>query len=396
MRTIAAAILTVSLFSSLHAAEPPARKVEPVPDALRKEFALTAHYQKCVIADGFPILAGAKVDDRALLEAAYLIDVMLGKRADIRQALVKNKVRFGIMARDEFTTVLPEHSDLRPAKYWDRRARGLGATRHRPAVSCGEENLLCIPGDPYSTENILIHEFAHAIHDMGLRETDRTFDLRLRKAYQDAMKAQLWKGKYAGSNRGEYWAEGVQSWFGTNRENDHSHNHVNTRAELQEYDPALAALVEEVFGKDDWSYQRPQQRKTLTHFEGFDFAKARPFEWPEELANWDDRIMANPATRLNGVTDITLSPMLKADPTLPKSKDGGKAVALIIANAGQKEIQFGWVDQKGTINPGGRVRPGSISIQDTRQGHVWTVLDEDGKPLGFSIATDEDCRLIVK
>lgn len=396
MRTISIVFLTVCLCSCVQAGEPPARKVEPLPDAVRKEFAFEAHYEKCVLADGFPIVAGKKVDDRALLEAAFLIDVMLGKRNDIRQALVKNKVRFGIMARDEYTTALPEHSDLRPAKYWDRRARGLGATRERPAVSCGEENLLCIPGDPYSTENILIHEFAHAIHGMGLSETDRTFDLRLRKAYQDAMKAQLWKGKYAGSNRAEYWAEGVQSWFGTNRENDHSHNHVNTRAELVAYDPALAKLVEEVFGNGDWSYQRPQERKKLAHFAGYDFANARAFVWPDELIQWDERTMANPDHTLKGATDTALSPLLKSGETLPKSKDGGKAIALIVANAGQKEIRLGWVDQKGTIIPHGIIRPGSVSIQDTSLGHVWAVLDEDGKALGFSIASHEVGRLIVK
>ena len=43
-------------------------------------------------------------------------------------------------------------------------------------------------------------------------------------------------------NDREYFAEGVQSWFDNNREPDHDHNHVNTRAELIEYDPALAAL----------------------------------------------------------------------------------------------------------------------------------------------------------
>ncbi|MFQ5808669.1 MAG: alpha/beta hydrolase [Armatimonadota bacterium] len=31
------------------------------------------------------------------------------------------------MSEDEFTTDVPEHSDLEPAAYWDRRARGLGA-----------------------------------------------------------------------------------------------------------------------------------------------------------------------------------------------------------------------------------------------------------------------------
>ncbi|MDA7675153.1 hypothetical protein N8583_02130, partial [Akkermansiaceae bacterium] len=65
----------------------------------------------------------------------------------------------------------------------------------------------------------------------------------------------------------EYWAEAVQSWFGTNREDDHDHNHVNTRAELIAYDPAIAKLCAEVFGENDWVYQRPDHpsRKNEPH-----------------------------------------------------------------------------------------------------------------------------------
>ena len=121
--------------------------------------------------------------------------------------------------------------------------RGLGATPHRPAVSCGEENLLRFPGDPYWQESLLIHEFAHAIHKMAVRELDPTFDRRLKETYQAAIKQGLWQGKYAGTNCDEYWAEGVQSWFDDNRPEDHDHNHVNTRKELIAYDPALAKLL---------------------------------------------------------------------------------------------------------------------------------------------------------
>ena len=41
-------------------------------------------------------------------------------------------------------------------------------SRSVPSVSCGEENLLALEGDPYSTECILIHEFAHNIHLRGM------------------------------------------------------------------------------------------------------------------------------------------------------------------------------------------------------------------------------------
>src|SRR5262249_29915296 len=158
---------------------------------------------------GLPILSSDKVSDRALIEARFLIGQMLADRDDITAALVKNKVRFAVMAPTEQTTDIPEHRDLKPRDYWDRRARGLGATSGRPAVSCGEENLLNLKGDRYHNENILVHEFAHAIHERGLNRIDRGFDRRLWAAYDRAMKKGLWKKTYATTNHKEYWAEGV-------------------------------------------------------------------------------------------------------------------------------------------------------------------------------------------
>ena len=56
------------------------------------------------------------------------------------------------MAHNEYTTHIPEHRDLQPRLYWNRRARGLGATPERPAVSRGEENLLGYVNDPYASK----------------------------------------------------------------------------------------------------------------------------------------------------------------------------------------------------------------------------------------------------
>ncbi len=80
------------------------------------------------------------------------------------------------------------------------------------------------------------------MHEMGLNRVDPTFEERLLEAWEDAKEQGLWRGTYAITNPAEYWAEAVQSWFDDNRENDALHNRVNTRAELEEYDPALAAL----------------------------------------------------------------------------------------------------------------------------------------------------------
>lgn len=212
-----------------------AEGVKQIDPQVRKQFNLSPFYQKVLLVEGFPVVSSAKVRDEALLEARWVIRSMLKNRPDILRALAKNKVRLAVMAWNERTADVPEHADLLPHAYWNRRARGLGPTVHRPCVSCGEESILNFPGDPYDAESILVHEFAHAIHDMGLKTVDPTFDGRLQKVYEAAKAKGLWKGKYAMQNRHEYWAEATQSWFWNNRENDHDHNHVNTREELVAY-----------------------------------------------------------------------------------------------------------------------------------------------------------------
>ncbi|MCB0032781.1 MAG: hypothetical protein KDE51_02080, partial [Anaerolineales bacterium] len=109
---------------------------------------------------------------------------------------------------------------------------------------------LCYGSDVYLGESIAVHEFAHTIKSMGLVFLDSNFTTTVENAYQNARNQGLWDNTYAGSNAEEYWAEGVQSYFNTNLQSDPPngiHNHVNTRAELQAYDPGLYALIDEVF-----------------------------------------------------------------------------------------------------------------------------------------------------
>ena len=243
---------------------------------------LDKFYSKYVDASGYPIVSSATVNDYALKEAAYLVDLMLAQRPDVRKAMVESGSRMIVIAYNEFTTDVPEYAHLRSRDYWDRRARGLGGSLQEAVCSCAEENVLGYEGDPYTSENILIHEFAHNIHLRGMVNVDETFDERLKKTYQRAMSHGLWKSKYASTNHAEYFAEGVQSWFSNNRQPDHDHNHVDTRKELQEYDPGLAKICEEVFGKTELVYTKPATRLT-GHMQGYDPATSPKFEWPKRL-----------------------------------------------------------------------------------------------------------------
>ncbi len=243
------------LASALSAADP-----GPVPSAVREQFKLAPFYQKYIDVGGLPVVGSARVSDAALAECAWIVRQMLSRRPDILQALGKAGVRFAVMAHDEYTTDIPEHSKLSPRVYWDRRARGLGATPDTLAVSAAEENLLSFPGDPYPREIIAIHEFGHAIHEMAMNTLDPTFDGRLKLAYERAIGAGLWKGTYAAVTRQEYWAEAVQDWFDNNDANNALHNDISTRGKLKLYDPILAALCEEVFGDIPWRYIKPADR----------------------------------------------------------------------------------------------------------------------------------------
>jgi hypothetical protein len=129
-----------------------------------------------------------------------------------------------------------------------------------------------------------VHEFAHAIHHMGLNSIDATFNDELERLYAEAQKKGLWKDKYAGTNPAEYWAEGVQSYFGNNRQPDHDHNHVDTRPELEAYDPGLAGLIDHVFRGSTWQFKWLSERASAGHLRGYNRSKAPTFSWPEHLS----------------------------------------------------------------------------------------------------------------
>lgn len=218
---------------------------------------LNSFYQKYLNAFGLPVVSSNKVPDAAVLQAKRIVDQMLAKIPNSAlEKMVQNKMLVAIMAKDEVTTDIPEHSDLNrvfPATDWNKRARGLGATIQRPATSCAEENLLCYPTDGYSGEDILIHEFAHTIHLIGLNLAFPTFDNELKNIYNEAIAKGLWTNTYAASNYVEYFAEGVQDWFNVNKEaipTNGIHNNINTREELKTYDPKLYELISRYFNED--------------------------------------------------------------------------------------------------------------------------------------------------
>jgi hypothetical protein len=241
----------------------PAAAIVPPPRSLD----LDPFYAKSVDAGGIPVTASARVPDAALLAARDIVDGMLHDRPDIRRQMVAMGERVGVLAPDEMITDLPEERDLKkPAlddqrltfcerqaylkiaamsdrDYWNTRARGLGGLYTIGAT----ENLLGYPGSTYYGENILVHEFSHAMLT-AIEQADPRLYAEVEAAYGHARQSGLWKGSYSINTLQEYWAEGVQFWFNSNMAYRRAPSlTVVNDTDLKGYDPRLWDALAQVY-----------------------------------------------------------------------------------------------------------------------------------------------------
>ncbi len=251
---------------------------------------LDPFYAKHVSAGGIPVIGSARVPDEALLIARDIVNAQLAHRPDLRREIVRQGTRVGIIAPQEAMTDLPEHRHWKkPARddprltacerqgyakiealsdrdYWDRRARGSGGV----FTTVGAENLLATPGARYFGENILVHEFAHAILD-GIERADPPLYARIRSAYDLAIQERLWEGEYAAVTVQEYWAEGSQIWFNTAMIARPLGAEILSPDDLKRHDPRLHTALAAVYG--------PRHRIRADRFHKHPARRAVPATW---------------------------------------------------------------------------------------------------------------------
>lgn len=216
-------------------------------------------YRKYMQVNGIHVISSWRVPDSCFYAAYITVKALTDLLpANVLKSMTSRDTRIGIMARYEGTTDIPEHAHLEndTTLNWDVRARGLGGTLELPLTTCAEENILGYQIDKYHAEDILIHEFAHTIHFVGIAPVDTGFNGRLQAALDHALAQGRWFNTYAATDIAEYWAEGVQNWFNINAEVDNDqgdgkHNKVNTREELRRYDPGLFHIISDYFSESD-------------------------------------------------------------------------------------------------------------------------------------------------
>ncbi len=228
------------------------------------ELNLDPFYKKYMNVNGIHVCSSWRVPDSCYY-AAYITIKGLTEALppEVLKVLTDHNTRIGIMARYEGTIDIPEHAYLAndTSINWDLRARGLGGTIEDPFTTCAEENILAYQIDKYHAEDILIHEFAHTIHNLGICTIYPDFNTELQAALDSAVAEGKWHNVYASVDLEEYFAEGVQDWFNVNAEvdtdaGDGKHNKVNTREELKRYDPRFYNILARFFPEKDMQISR--------------------------------------------------------------------------------------------------------------------------------------------
>lgn len=361
--------------------------------SLREKFGLDPQHVHGVFAGPVAIVGSAKVDPAALREAAWVIDQMLATAPVVQQRLRDKHTYIAVMATSEMTTDLPETRDLTPRGYWDRRARGVGNERW---CSVGEENILGLPGDPYSTESILIHEFAHTVH-IGALEQDPAYQARLIACYDRAKSNGLWADTYAISNPHEYFAELVQSWFDCNRANDGQHNDIDTREKLIDYQPEMAEFLRDVFGSTEWRYQ-PLSRRSAPYLGDWQPRDDQRFEWPREVLQRQAELYADDAAAKEFAGEFVALSLAPGDGSQLRSKESASQATLVVLNRTTEPFTLWWIDYNGELVRYDTVPAGEFGVQQSYAGHAWLVRTADANqaPLGTFVAERGVCRTVVQ
>jgi len=224
-------------------------KVTTPPAAL----GLDPFYSKYCDAAGIAVAAAGVVPDDALRQAARVTAALFAPIPAVRKVFIRDGIRVSIIGEHQAFGDIPENGPetrADPARFANNRADGAFSPNTSgppdPVVSDGEENVLCYARDHYDRgENNLVHELAHNIKTHGLQALDATLEGRVKTAFDVARAHGKYQGLYAGRSPEEYWAEGVQDYFNVHA--THDPNDINTRAQLEAYDPILFAIIDGVF-----------------------------------------------------------------------------------------------------------------------------------------------------
>jgi hypothetical protein len=308
-------------------------------------------FSKQITSKGIPIKAHQDVDDKALLMAKDRIARQLQNAPDIAHNLVEAGAEMHIIGKNQQTSDLPYLRHWKGKKYEgeqniDERTRGVGGIQ----ASCGEENLLKLPSDPFKDHrDICTHEFAHTIYDYGISADVRE---KIDKQYQKSVGNGLWKTAYASKNASEFFAE-LSMWYFASRGD---YGRIEPRPEegrewFRKYDPDACELLHRIY-----SGQEKVSR-----------------------ISWIDLVNLGPEEE---------SKLYSASSTHPTT--------IIFDNRTSKEYLLFWLDYEGIRKPYGALFAGHKLGQSTYAAHPWVITDANQNAIAIYVAENQPAKVVMR
>ena len=237
------------------------RRLDPFPVVETGERVIAAptgvhpFYTKYINAEGIIVVSSDAVPDAALIAARRLILHVLSKRPDIHAAMLQHNPRISIMATSETASDLPEFG-ARSDGEW-----GLGQMPGSPTGLVSERGI-CYEGNTEYRANFLLHEFVHAIQNLGWPTTDPDIEDEIYEAYRNAVERGFFDAPEREPPEGstpfeafgddEYLTHNVNAWFDLDESLPGPWVDVaigdtgppsGTREQLREHDPQLYEII---------------------------------------------------------------------------------------------------------------------------------------------------------
>lgn len=174
-----------------------------------------------------------------------------------------------------------------------------------------------------------------------------------------------------------------------NRENDDHHNHVSTRAELTEYDPAGAELVREALGESDFRYVDPRRREATGHLTGLDRSTLPPFFWPPEVL--EAHVSTGPRT-----SPELLRSLPPEHPQDARPRRQAPSSTIHFHNQRDEAVLVFWIDYAGKLQKKSELASRAQWLGETQVGHCFLVTDERRTPLARFGAAYGSSRAVIR
>lgn len=220
---------------------------------------------------GILVKACRRVNPAVLPYVCDVADKVFSSHPAAARAVAEAGAQIAIYPKGSHIYSLPENREL----YCEEMLgiEGFGGDTENAVTSVGEGNIMRDPSATrYPDNNILAHELGHTLHLIGFARAEPELYRQIHETYERVRAAGLWPHTYLISNEAEYFAQLTALWFeGLDESPDGTFNGVlapvNTREELEEYDPDSWKLMSRIYPGDVYFLPPWSREDAKDHFD---------------------------------------------------------------------------------------------------------------------------------